>query len=95
MRESELFHAHVICNVLVCLIENNVGDFFQDDIPVAVLGFTAAGLAQSVECLTCRAGGRGFESRGRTNTAFSLQTARPSHDSDDHVNLRSRLHLGT
>ena len=24
----------------------------QDDIPVAVLGFTAAGLAQSVECLT-------------------------------------------
>ena len=29
---------------------------------------TAAVLAQSVERVDCRAGGRGFDSRGRTNT---------------------------
>ena len=57
MRESELFHAHVICSVLVCLIEKNVVTFVrknivQNGIPVAVLGFTAAALAQSVERLT-------------------------------------------
>ena len=57
MRESELFHAHVICSVLVCLIEKNVVIFVrknivQNGIPVAVLGFTAAALAQSVERLT-------------------------------------------
>ena len=51
----------------------------------------------------CRAGGRGFNSRGRTNTqglkknlrnegnTFALQMARPSRGSDDHVKWWSRL----
>ena len=53
--------------------------------------------------LDCRAGGRGFDSWGRTNTQglkitekwrffFVLQTARPSRGSDDHVKWRIRLH---
>ena len=65
----------------------------QDDIPVAVLGFTAAGLAQSVERLTAERVSRiripGPDQYQNEGTAFSLQTARPSHDSDDHVNLRN------
>ena len=53
----ELSHVHVICSVLVCLIEKNVVIFVrknivQNGIPVAVLGFTGAALAQSVERLT-------------------------------------------
>ena len=53
----ELSHVHVICSVQVCLIEKNVVIFVrknivQNGIPVAVLGFTGAALAQSVERLT-------------------------------------------
>ena len=56
-RVRELSHVHVICSVLVCLIEKNVVIFVrknivQNGIPVAVLGFTGAALAQSVERLT-------------------------------------------
>ena len=51
--------------------------------------------------LDFRAGGHGFNSRGRTNTqglklrregtAFTLRTVRPSRGSDDNVKWRSRL----
>ena len=99
-RVRELSHVHVICSVLVCLIENNVGDFCKKKYRSRwhTGGSTClyrCRISSVCRVLDCRAGGRWFESRGRTNTAFSLQTARPSHDSDDHVNLRSRLHLET
>ena len=53
--------------------------------------------------LNCRAEGREFDSQGRTNTQglrnegtpFTLQAARPSRVSDDHVKWRSRLRLET
>ena len=53
--------------------------------------------------IDCRAGGRGFDSQGRTNTqgrkknlrnkdsAFAVQTVRPSRGSDDHVKWQPRL----
>ena len=56
--------------------------------------------------LDCRAGGRGFDSWGRTKlrvlkklrneaTTFALQMARPSRGSDDHVKWQSRLQWET
>ena len=55
------------------------------------------------KALDCRAEGRVFDSRGRTNTQglrnegtpFTLQAARPSRVSDDYVKGRSRPHLET
>ena len=58
--------------------------------------------------INCGAGGRGFDSQGRTNTqgfffkkprnkgsAFALQTVRPSRGSDDHVKWQPRLQWDT
>ena len=66
---------------------------------------TAEGWANRVEHLTAEQG-RGFDSRGRTNTqglkitekrrnTLWLQTARPSRGSDDHVKWRSCFHKKT
>ena len=61
-----------------------------------------AGLAQSVERLSAKRK-RAFDSRGQSNTQglkktlrnegtpFTVQAARPSRGSDDHVKWRSRL----
>ena len=42
-------------------------------------GITVAVLAQSVERVDCRAGGRGFDSRGRTDTQGLKITEKCSH----------------
>ena len=60
-------------------------------------GFNRGRISSVGRALDCRAGGRGFDSRGRTNTqglkttensegtSFAPQAAGPSRGSDDHV----------
>ena len=81
--------------VLHCKHHNNDD---SNKVNKQLVATTVAVLAQSVERVDCRAGGRGFDSWGRTNTQgtlFALQQARPSRGSDDYVQWRSRLQLET